>query len=125
MSAFRRTLTAIAGALALAAFLPPAVASGVNKADAAKLVKYVNKEGFACMGCHTVEKTKMGPAWIDVAKKYPNTPKNVAMLAKNIKDGVSGVWNLPGQMMHAMPPNSVTKAQAKKLAEMVLKLDSK
>lgn len=46
--------------------------------------------GADCLACHQ-EKTKLvGPAYAEVAKKY--SEKDIAKLAKKIKDGGAGVW---------------------------------
>jgi cytochrome c len=112
--------TAAAGALALAAFLQPAAAAGMNKADSAKIKSYVESNGLSCMGCHAIDHKLVGPAWLAVAKKYKGQAGASAKLAKRIADGGSGVWgSIP------MPPGQATPVQAKKLTEMILDLDTK
>lgn len=71
----------------------------------------------ACMACHGIDKKIVGPAYKDVAKKYKGNADAVAMLAKKIKDGSTGVWGpIP------MPPNGakVSDADIKVLAEWIL-----
>jgi cytochrome c len=40
-----------------------------------------------CLGCHDMEKKKVGPAYKDVAAKYKGNKDAVAMLVAKIKDG--------------------------------------
>ncbi|MBC7683198.1 MAG: c-type cytochrome [Ferruginibacter sp.] len=71
-----------------------------------------------CLGCHTVDKKVVGPAFKDVADKYRSNPAAAAQLALKIRLGGSGVW---GPM--AMPANAqVNEADAQKLAAWVLVL---
>ncbi|MCA8829222.1 c-type cytochrome [Hymenobacter pini] len=48
--------------------------------------------GSDCTTCHRDNEKLLGPAYKDVAAKYPNTPANVTMLAKKIISGGSGNW---------------------------------
>lgn len=67
-----------------------------------------------CLGCHSVDKAIVGPAYKDVAKKYAG--QNVTdQLAQKVMKGGGGVW---GSM--SMPPNNVTPDEAKQLVEWVL-----
>ena len=40
-----------------------------------------------CLGCHDMEKKKVGPAYKDVAAKYKGNKDAEAMLVAKIKDG--------------------------------------
>jgi cytochrome c len=74
-----------------------------------------------CLACHAVDKQVVGPAWIDVAKKYAGKPNAVDELAKAIKNGNQGIWGavpMPAQ-------TNLSDADAKKLAQMVLALYNK
>jgi cytochrome c len=63
-----------------------------------------------CLTCHQEAAKVIGPAYVDVAKKYPNTPANVKMLAGKIIAGGTGVW---GQIpMTAHPAVSQEDAEA-------------
>ena len=70
-----------------------------------------------CLACHAVDKKVVGPALKEVAAKYAGQADAPAKLAVKIKQGSSGVW---GNV--AMPPNDVTEAEAKTLADWVLTL---
>ncbi len=54
-----------------------------------------------CKACHNIERKTIGPAYIDIAKKYTNNEQNIALLTAKIKNGGSGVWG--PQVMSAHP----------------------
>lgn len=71
-----------------------------------------------CFACHSVDKRKYGPKFIDVATKYANDSRAAAKLAKKIRSGSSGVWG-----EDQMPPQpQVSDAEALALAKYVLSL---
>ncbi|MXV17656.1 c-type cytochrome [Pedobacter sp. HMF7056] len=82
------------------------------------------KEGEAlmmksdCFACHKVDVKLVGPAYKDVAKKYPATAANYTILAKKILAGGSGVW---GQIPMAAHPQ-ITQADATKMVKYILSL---
>ena len=67
-------------------------------------------EAGDCLSCHQISRKSIGPAYIDVARKYQNDTAATARLAKKIRDGGSGVW---GQVaMPAHPALSDAEATA-------------
>lgn len=57
-----------------------------------------------CMACHTVDKKLVGPAYLDVAKKYAGDKDAVKKLSAKVKAGGKDVWGpVP------MPPNAAVK----------------
>lgn len=69
-----------------------------------------------CLACHAVDKKVVGPSYKEVAAKYKGKSDAVATLATKIQKGSTGAWGpVP------MPPNPVSDADAKTLAEWVLK----
>jgi len=71
-----------------------------------------------CHACHTVDKKLVGPAWMDVSKKYKGDAGAAAKLSDKVKKGGVGVW---GTM--PMPPNpKVSDADLKELTDFVLGL---
>ena len=73
-----------------ARYIPPTGhdAGGVQfPADIEKLV--VSKQ---CFACHQVDKTSVGPAYLDVAMKYRLDAGAQARLAAKLKAGGGGVW---------------------------------
>ncbi|HEX8549194.1 MAG TPA: ThuA domain-containing protein [Cytophagaceae bacterium] len=53
-----------------------------------------------CKSCHAVEKRSVGPAFVEVAKKYINTPKAVSYLSEKIIKGGGGVWGEHAMSAH-------------------------
>ncbi len=98
--------------LAGAAFAVAGVASAQSAEDLLK------KNG--CTACHAIDKKLVGPAYMDVSKKYANEPRDAVMarLSEKVKKGGSGVW---GQV--PMPPNpQVSDAELKTILTFVLDL---
>jgi cytochrome c len=48
----------------------------------------------ACLGCHTVDRKLVGPAFRDVAAKYKGDAKAQVRLEKKVRDGGAGVWGV-------------------------------
>ena len=69
-----------------------------------------------CMACHQVDKKLVGPAYMEVAKKYAGDKTAEAKLIEKVKKGGSGVWGpVP------MAPNpQVSDADLKTLVKWVL-----
>ena len=70
-----------------------------------------------CTTCHVTKGAKtIGPAYVDVAKKYAGQKDAEAKLAEKVKKGGTGVW---GQV--PMPPNpAVPDGDLKTLVKWVL-----
>lgn len=67
---------------------------------------------YSCTACHGIDNKLVGPAYRDVAKKYGAQTDAVGYLIGKIKSGGSGVWGaIP------MPPQTLTDAEAKAVAE--------
>ena len=74
-------------------------------------------EGLAkakkCNTCHSIDKTKVGPSFKDLAKKYADQKDAVGKLTNTVIKGNGG----------AMPANSqISEADAKALVEWILSL---
>ncbi len=52
-----------------------------------------------CMACHAIDTKKVGPAFVDVGKKYDGEDMHDT-LVKNVREGSSGTWGSA-----PMPPN--------------------
>lgn len=59
-----------------------------------------------CKTCHNTFVATVGPAYVDVAKKYRNTPENTAMLVAKVKSGGAGVWGQAAMTAHADLPDN-------------------
>jgi cytochrome c len=71
-----------------------------------------------CLSCHKVDVKLVGPAYKDVAKKYPATAVNYEKLTKKIIAGGSGVW---GEVPMSAHP-SVPPADIRKMVQYILSL---
>ncbi len=72
-----------------------------------------------CLACHKVDTKVVGPAYNDVAKKYPASEANYDMLAKKIIAGGSGNWGT----MAMSPHPTLAPADAKKMVQYILSLN--
>lgn len=71
-----------------------------------------------CFACHSIDKRKYGPKFVEIAAKYAGQPNAAAKLATKIQKGGSGVWGAD-----VMPPQpQVSKADALALANYILSL---
>jgi cytochrome c len=59
-------------------------------------------EASDCRTCHLDKDKLIGPSYIEVAKKYPNTEANVKLLSSKVMAGGTGVW---GQIPMVAHPN--------------------
>jgi cytochrome c len=71
-----------------------------------------------CKACHAIDKKSVGPAYIDVAKKYQNDKEAINRLAKKVINGGGGVWG--ENVMSAHP--QLSEADAKEMVGYVLSL---
>jgi len=86
---------------------------------AAPLTAHANLElakKNACMACHAVDKKLVGPAYLEVAKKYEGKKDAVEAVMASIKAGGSGKWGpipMPAQA-------ALSDADVKTLASWIL-----
>jgi cytochrome c len=71
-----------------------------------------------CMTCHAIDKKVIGPAYIDVAKKYENTPAVIDTLVAKIKHGGKGNWGEIAMTPHPDLPD----ADAQEMVKYILSL---
>jgi len=71
-----------------------------------------------CLTCHKEDQKVVGPAYKDVAKKYPATQANYEMLSKKVIAGGSGNWGAVPMAPHA----NLAEADVKKMVEYILSL---
>ncbi len=109
-------LTAPAGLPAWSA-LAPVLALAIASVPTSAAANQALAQKHNCLGCHAVASKLVGPAYQEVAARYAGQPDAVAQLTQAIRQGGSGKW---GDI--AMPPQpQVSAADAKRLAEWVLK----
>ncbi len=71
-----------------------------------------------CMGCHTVDKKLVGPAYKDVAAKYKGQKDAIAKLMERVRQGGPGNWG--AVPMAASGPDKINDADLKKVIEWIL-----
>ena len=111
-------------------FVSVTVAAGLvvaGSAMATDMPELAKKNG--CTACHTIDKKMVGPAWMDVAKKYKGAKtfsfkgKNYPLvdgLTMKVSQGGSGNWGTVA--MTPVDPTGKHKDQIKKLVKFVLGL---
>lgn len=67
-----------------------------------------------CTSCHAIDKRIVGPAWMDVSRKYRNDPDAEARLIAKVSKGGVGVW---GSM--PMPANDAAGNKQQQITELV------
>lgn len=75
-----------------------------------------------CLGCHQVDKKRVGPAFVDIANRYGGDREAaIPMLVSSIKNGGRGKWGavpMPAQ-------TQVSEEQAYDMAVFILSLQQK
>ena len=102
----------ITAGMALAGLM---VAGSAMAADMPDLAK---KNG--CVACHSIDKKLVGPAWMDVSKKYKGKADAEAMLIAKVSKGGSGNWGTTA--MPPIDPSGKKQADIKQLIEFILAL---
>ncbi|GGD70788.1 hypothetical protein GCM10011514_38620 [Emticicia aquatilis] len=74
-----------------------------------------------CKACHSIDKKSIGPAYIDVAKKYRRGQTTINQLAEKVIKGGGGVWG--EQAMAAHP--QVSLSDARDMVDYILSLNDK
>jgi cytochrome c len=87
-----------------------------SAADIAQGKELISKAD--CLSCHKLDMKIVGPAYMDVAKKYPASEANYELLSKKVIAGGSGNW---GAVAMAPHPN-IPPADVKKMVEYILSL---
>ena len=71
-----------------------------------------------CVGCHHKENKLIGPAYQEIAAKYPATDENITLLATKIMKGGKGVWGA----VPMTPHTKITEDEAKSMVTYILSL---
>lgn len=102
--------------------LPPPIVAA-NKSTSAGTAAQIEAGGLLikksdCLACHNEVNKIVGPAYIDVAKKYAPTEANINYLIGKIIHGGAGVWgDIP-----MSPHPTLSKADAKLMVLHILSL---
>jgi cytochrome c len=91
----------------------------VSKADIEAGKQLIAKSD--CFACHKLNEKSVGPSYIDVAKKYPITEKNINILSEKIIKGGSGVWGQIPMSPHA----TISDQDSKQIVKYILSLNAK
>ena len=75
-------------------------------------------EGSDCLSCHQLNRKSIGPAYVDVARKYHDDKTATARLVRKIREGGSGVW---GKVAMAAHP-ALTNEQASAMVAYIMSL---
>jgi cytochrome c len=67
-----------------------------------------------CNACHTIDKKLVGPAWMDVSKKYKGVAGAEAQLITKVTKGGGGAWSAV-----PMPPQDPTGKKQDAIKELV------
>lgn len=97
---------------------PDQAAASGNKAEikAGEMPEVAKK--YSCNSCHAINMKVVGPAWMDVSKKYQGDAGAAAMLGDKIIKGGGGVWGVM-----PMPANpKISDAEKKELVDFILGL---
>ena len=99
-----------------------AIAQGHRSADAGAMLAAGKKlmEASDCKACHSVTKKSIGPAYMDVAKKYKGDNAALERLTKKVISGGSGVWGETPMSAHPQ----LTAADAAEMVKYVLSVSS-
>lgn len=71
-----------------------------------------------CVGCHNRTQKVVGPAYVDIAAKYPSNAENIDKLAGVVIAGSKGTW---GELPMTAHPN-LSKEDAKLMVTWILSL---
>ncbi|MEO5904715.1 MAG: ThuA domain-containing protein [Gemmatimonadaceae bacterium] len=75
-------------------------------------------EGGDCLACHQLNSKSIGPAYLDVARKYHDDSSATARLVRKIREGGTGVW---GKVMMPAHPQ-LTEEQASQMVAYIVSL---
>jgi cytochrome c len=98
----------------------PTAVEVIDPNDITKKPEYV--EGITLVGksdcatCHRRDEKIQGPSYADIAAKYPNDAKSLAILSGKIIKGGKGVWGDIAMLPH---PN-LTQDEAEKLVKYIM-----
>jgi cytochrome c len=71
-----------------------------------------------CTTCHAIDKKNIGPAYVDVAAKYENTPAVIDTLVSKVLKGGSGNWGT----IPMTPHPTVPEADAREMVKYIMSL---
>ncbi len=97
----------------------PAAADLSSNPDYQKGLELIGKSD--CLTCHKIDETSTGPAYRDVANKYPNDDATINTLSEKIIKGGSGNWGAVAMTPH----DALSQDDAKQMVKYILLLKNK
>jgi cytochrome c len=91
-----------------------ATTTGINATGPGKVLMLT----LDCKTCHKIDEKSVGPAFVMVAKKYPNNKATMTHLIQKVTNGGTGVWG--DAVMPAHP--ALKPADAKQIISWILSL---
>lgn len=73
-----------------------------------------------CKSCHNPILKTIGPAYVEIAKFYRNTPDNVQMLINKVKHGGAGTWGDAAMTPH----EDLDDATLKSMVDYIMEMDA-
>lgn len=114
-------LICVAAAALFALGVCLSTSAGAPAAQAPDAAAMAKKSG--CTECHGIDKTRVGPAFRDIAEKYKNDGRARSALVEKVRKGGKGNWTeVTGGV--PMPPHSprLSDANIRRLVDWVLSL---
>ncbi|MDD5176984.1 MAG: c-type cytochrome [Sterolibacterium sp.] len=75
-----------------------------------------------CVNCHAIKERLVGPAWLDISKRYMGDPSAEEKLLARVSKGSSGFFGLIH--MPANDPDGYKQAEMRELVKFILGLSS-
>ena len=94
----------------------PATTTPSTSASGEKALELIGTKG--CTACHAIDKKVIGPAYMDVSKKYEATPAIIDTLANKVIHGGVGVWGTTPMTANT----TVSLEEAKEMVTYILSL---
>ncbi|WP_316811169.1 c-type cytochrome [Pedobacter heparinus] len=89
-------------------------AAAVSAADITAGEQLIAKND--CIGCHNKDNKIIGPAYVDIAAKYPLSEENINHLVDKVISGGKGVWG----EIPMTPHDALNKDDVKKMVTYIL-----
>jgi cytochrome c len=97
---------------------PSGSATALRSSETAHATGRALIEGSDCLSCHQFSRKSIGPAYVDVARKYHDDSTAIARLVRKIRQGGSGVWGKVTMPAHP----KLTDEQASAMVAYILSL---
>jgi cytochrome c len=97
----------------------PAVVDITKNPDYQKGLALIGKSD--CLTCHKIDEASTGPAYRDVANKYPNDDNTITTLSEKIIKGGTGNWGQVPMVGHPL----LSSDDAKQIVKYIMLLKNK